>query len=789
METRTYSYDFADHVVGEVHQANFGGVAVNKVTSRTFDHQGRQKTEAVSINGGPAQEVCQLNYNYKSLITERNLGRFAPSGDRQFLQSIDYAYNNQNWLIKINNARSGNLLEFDYCGMEPGGESLIPMFPQSLSIITDDDLDLFYQEINYDQTIPAAGITPHKNGNISTIKWHGPMKYDQVFTYDYDFLNRLSDVRHGELTNSGSTYTTKNHYDEDFSYDIRGNILTSNRKGLVKQAEIGPMCFEPQTIDSLAYSYHPGTNRLKQVVDYAPCESVLQLPDTIFRDVIYAAPQITVDQTAIECDTELHLEVGTNANIVNEFLFLSGCDSTKVYVRQSPCPQAKFTEGFNQQSDTGEYVYDDSGNLVFDPNKKLSFAYNHLNLPYLVMGKSDTLFYDYAADGSLISEKYKNKQGLVKERQYLRGVELVNGQLEFLPHGEGRILNDGGTWRYEYTLKDHLGNSRFVVCDKDSDGTIEQTMDALTNELLSERHYYSFGIELGGVWQTKVSNLPKNDYAYSGKQMVEEMGWDVLRLGARDYDPALARFITVDPVSISRNWLSSYNYVQNSPLNLIDPTGRLDSTYHINFATGETRTLNDAGGTAINTYIIDNGLPIVDNNYQGTTITVNTNQNGPPNFNIATGAANVTDSPLELIIEASFSAAKIAGVSLITLVRNNIDEVGEAGLKYATGSYKNLRALSKGTGLDAHHVGQQALMKKFVTNYDPKTAPSILVPKHGHTLGTGVVTRGMQNISGARQLLARDIMELRRVYPDIPNDVLKTVIDMNKSMYPSAFKK
>ena len=125
-------------------------------------------------------------------------------------------------------------------------------------------------------------------------------------------------------------------------------------------------------------------------------------------------------------------------------------------MRLGSCPTSKFTEGFNQQSDTGEYVYYDSGNLVFDPNKKLSFAYNHLNLPYLVMGKSDTLFYDYAADGTLISEKYKNKQGLVKERQYLRGVELVNGQLEFLPHAEGRILNDGGTWRYEYTLKDHL---------------------------------------------------------------------------------------------------------------------------------------------------------------------------------------------------------------------------------------------------------------------------------------------------------------------------------------------
>ena len=342
---------------------------------------------------------------------------------------------------------------------------------------------------------------------------------------------------------------------------------------MVKQDEIGPMCFEPQTIDSLVYSYHTGTNRLKQVVDHAPCESVLQLPDTIFRDVIYAAPQITVDQTIIECGTELHLEVGTNANILNDFQLLDGCDSTKVYVRQGPCPPAKFTEGFNQQSNMGEYTYDDSGNLVFDPNKNLSFVYNHLNLPFMVMAKSDTLFYDYAADGTLINEKYKNKQGLVKERQYLRGVELVNGQLEFLPHAEGRILNDGGTWWYEYTLKDHLGNSRIVFSDKDGDGTIEQSMNAADNELLSEKHYYSFGIELGGVWQTKLSNLPQNDYTYTGKEMIEEMGWDVLRLGARDYDPALGRMWGVDPLALRFPNSAPYVGMLNNPIRFNDPTG------------------------------------------------------------------------------------------------------------------------------------------------------------------------------------------------------------------------
>jgi hypothetical protein len=108
---------------------------------------------------------------------------------------------------------------------------------------------------------------------------------------------------------------------------------------------------------------------------------------------------------------------------------------------------------------------------------------------------------------------------------------------------------------------------------------------------------------------------------------------------------------------------------------------------------------------------------------------------------------------------------------------------------WKVGVYAKLRKLK--AGLDAHHVGQQALMKKFIDNYDKLTAPAILVPKLGHTRGKGVVSRSLKGIENARQLLARDIMELRRVYGPlgIPNSALQELIDMNKRMYPAAFKK
>ena len=83
-------------------------------------------------------------------------------------------------------------------------------------------------------------------------------------------------------------------------------------------------------------------------------------------------------------------------------------------------------------------------------------------------------------------------------------------------------------------------------------------------------------------------------------------------------------------------------------------------------------------------------------------------------------------------------------------------------------------------------------MKKLVANYDEKTAPAILVPAEGHTVSKfekGVVSRRVdENITNVRDLIARDIHELRRVYPDIPNSSLRQLVDMNKRMYPEMRK-
>jgi hypothetical protein len=141
-----------------------------------------------------------------------------------------------------------------------------------------------------------------------------------------------------------------------------------------------------------------------------------------------------------------------------------------------------------------------------------------------------------------------------------------------------------------------------------------------------------------------------------------------------------------------------------------------------------------------------------------------------------------------------------AGLSLLPFVGRAAPLLGKVGGSAArtggsnlwrVGAYNEIKGLE--IGLDAHHVGQKALMKKFVPGYNANIAPSILVPEVGHTIRgvNGIVSRSTTGIANARQLLARDIFELRRVYggQGIPNSSLQQLIQMNKTMYPGSFIK
>lgn len=82
--------------------------------------------------------------------------------------------------------------------------------------------------------------------------------------------------------------------------------------------------------------------------------------------------------------------------------------------------------------------------------------------------------------------------------------------------------------------------------------------------------YYPFGLAFNSYQR---ENTATNQYLYNGKERQDELGLDWLDYGARMYDPSIARWIVVDPLSEnSRRW-TPYRYGFDNPLRYIDPDG------------------------------------------------------------------------------------------------------------------------------------------------------------------------------------------------------------------------
>ncbi|MFM7855221.1 MAG: RHS repeat-associated core domain-containing protein [Flammeovirgaceae bacterium] len=89
--------------------------------------------------------------------------------------------------------------------------------------------------------------------------------------------------------------------------------------------------------------------------------------------------------------------------------------------------------------------------------------------------------------------------------------------------------------------------------------------------------YYPFGLTAQSY--SRESSVP-NMYKYNGKELQDELNLGWLDYGARMYDPAIARWTTIDPLSeVSRRW-SPYSYCYNNPLIFVDPDGMFADYYN-----------------------------------------------------------------------------------------------------------------------------------------------------------------------------------------------------------------
>ena len=73
--------------------------------------------------------------------------------------------------------------------------------------------------------------------------------------------------------------------------------------------------------------------------------------------------------------------------------------------------------------------------------------------------------------------------------------------------------------------------------------------------------------------ETPVAEQGKQPYKYNGKELDQMNGLNQYDYSARYYDPAIARFTTMDPMAEKYYSVSPYAYCNNNPVNAVDPTG------------------------------------------------------------------------------------------------------------------------------------------------------------------------------------------------------------------------
>ena len=232
------------------------------------------------------------------------------------------------------------------------------------------------------------------------------------------------------------------------------------------------------------------------------------------------------------------------------------------------------TSGFQDGNINGDdYGYDVHGNMITDKNKNITaIVYNHLNLPTKVtFGSTGSITYIYNAIGQKVEKQlYTSSQGSIPVISYYCGefqyifrenyADYVT-KLQFITTSEGYVKHTAGVYSYVFNYTDHLGNVR-----------LSYGLNANVLTIFEENNYYPFGLKHKGY---NSNNLQANyKYKFNGKELQDELGLNLYDYGARNYDPALGRWMNIDPKAEKYFQYSPYVYVANNPLIYVDPDGK-----------------------------------------------------------------------------------------------------------------------------------------------------------------------------------------------------------------------
>ncbi|MFC4110781.1 RHS repeat-associated core domain-containing protein [Micromonospora zhanjiangensis] len=529
-KTVSYTYDKLNRKTGAFFAPVGSQSAANQSASWVYDNTNNvpgvtypigRLTTATSYSGGQPYITQQKGFN----VFGNSLGVTVTIPDTEGLLGGSYAFthtytSNLGLPLKDGYPNKGNLPAETVLHGYAGGALNLPTTLGGLSGYT--------QNVSYD----AYGRV-----NQQTIGGTPGLAYVTNTFDDHD----------SRLTKQLVTHATdpKNVDEQAYRYDLAGNVIkkTSTRLGAATPAET--QCYE---YDKLA--------RLTQA--WTATDDCAATPTGGNSSMVGNA---LGDGSAYWTSWQLDL-LGNRKQQVEHNL-AGGTDTTTNYTydgasRNQPHTLTS-TATTGGASGSTSYSYDPAGNTVTRSAGKgnQNLAWDDAGrLTGITGGAAGNSSYVYDSDGALLLQKDPGQTIL-----YLPGQQLtldtkfntVSGTRYYALPGGGTCIRTGSGSNYTFALPDPQGTPSLYLDN--------------TAQTPTWRQYTPYGAPRGAA------ALYPDNHGFLDKPTSPDTG--LTMVGVRAYDPAIGRFVSVDPIqdlADPQQW-NGYAYANNSPVTLSDPSG------------------------------------------------------------------------------------------------------------------------------------------------------------------------------------------------------------------------
>ncbi len=582
-QTLKYSYDSTGGVT--VTDANNKSTQVllndRGQVAETKDALGRISRFSYDSKGNLTQVLAPDSSNAK--FTYDSKGNLLASTDA-LGQSVQFAYDSRYDQIKSVTDQKGNAINYTYddkgnlgsIGYADGSKESFTYSDKGDVTVSSNRRG---QQISY--TYDSRGLLTKKafaDGTSAAFEYdvRGNLTKatdaDSSVTYGYDVADRLTNVSYGGTRSLSFSYDAggrrsqmvdQDGFATNYSYDSVGRLkqLTDkDAKSIVSYSynTLGQLSREDNGNGTYTtYSYDDAGQALS-IVNYKPDNSINSRYDYTYNQLGQRTSLTTLEgKTSYGYDltgqlTSVALASGRNIE------YKYDAAGNRITVKDSGATTNYSTNNLNQYTTVGgnAYTYDKDGNLTSKTigGKTSSFSYDIENRLIGVTNADGTWQYQYDALGNRIGSTFNGqKTDYLLDPTGLGDVvgEYTGSQATRYSHGLGLASRNDGT------------TTSFF--DTDAIGSVVG-LSGTGGNYLNSYSYLPFGESL-----TKTETVA-NSFEYVGQfgVMNEANGLDFMR--ARFYTSGEGRFLNPDPIGITGG-INLYGYVENNPLNNIDPLG------------------------------------------------------------------------------------------------------------------------------------------------------------------------------------------------------------------------